>query len=149
MTTTISGNTGVSQIQGAIVTGSNLVDGAVTAAKLSGAQSGSAPVFGCRAWCLFDGTLTGTNAPTAGGNVTSVTRNGTGDYTINFTTAMPDTNYAFFIRHAQTGSRIADDYSVTSKTSSSIRVVYLTTTNGGASWGAADSSAALSVCIFR
>lgn len=60
---------------------------------LSG-QTGSAPVFGARAWCVFDGTLTGTNAPLAGGNVTSVTRNGAGDYTVNFTTAMPDTNYS-------------------------------------------------------
>ena len=56
--------------------------------------SGTAPLYGCRAWCIFNGTTTGTNAPTAGGNVTSVTRNGTGDYTINFTTAMPDANYA-------------------------------------------------------
>ena len=28
-------------------------------------------------------------------NVSSVTRNGTGDYTINFTNALPDTNYGF------------------------------------------------------
>ena len=34
------------------------------------------------AWCQFDGTLTGTNAPVAGFNVTSVTRNGAGNYTI-------------------------------------------------------------------
>jgi len=53
--------------------------------------SGTAPVFGCRAWCLFNGT---TGALTAGGNVTSVTRNGVGDYTVNFTTVMPDTNYS-------------------------------------------------------
>ena len=68
--------------------------GVVSPAMLNGNQSGSAPIYGCRAWCNFDGTLTGTNAPRAGGNVTSVTRNGTGDYTVNFTVAMPDTNYA-------------------------------------------------------
>jgi hypothetical protein len=34
------------------------------------------------AWCVFDGTLAGTNAPTAGYNVVSVTRTGTGRYTI-------------------------------------------------------------------
>jgi hypothetical protein len=71
-----------------------LPDATITAADLSGAQTGSAPIYGCRAWCVFDGTLTGTNAPTAGGNVSTVTRNSTGDYTINFTTAMPDANYA-------------------------------------------------------
>jgi hypothetical protein len=56
--------------------------------------SGTAPIYGCRAWCRFNGTTTGTNAPTAGGNVSTVTRNGAGDYTINFTTAMPDANYS-------------------------------------------------------
>jgi hypothetical protein len=33
----------------------------------------------------------------ASGNVSSITDNGTGDYTINFTTAMPDANYAFTV----------------------------------------------------
>ena len=53
--------------------------------------SGSAPVYACRAWVNFNGT--GTVAIRANGNVTSITDNGTGDYTINFTTAMPDRNY--------------------------------------------------------
>lgn len=69
---------------------SSIADFAITSAKLSGAQSGSAPVFGVRAWCRFNGTTAGTNAPAAGGNVTSVTKNGTGDYTVNFTTALQD-----------------------------------------------------------
>lgn len=56
--------------------------------------AGSAPLFACRAWCNFNGTLTGTNPPRAGGNVSSITRNSVGDYTINFTTALPDANYA-------------------------------------------------------
>jgi hypothetical protein len=50
------------------------------------------PEFKCRAWVNFDGT--GTVAIRASGNVSSITDNGTGDYTVNFTTAMPDTNYA-------------------------------------------------------
>ena len=58
------------------------------------AASGSAPVYGCRAWCTFNGTTTGTNAPISGGNVTSVTRSSAGNYTINFTVAMTDANYA-------------------------------------------------------
>lgn len=52
-------------------------------------QSGSAPFFSVRAWAYFNGTTAGTNAPTAGGNVTTITRNSTGNYTANFTTAMP------------------------------------------------------------
>lgn len=55
--------------------------------------SGSAPVYACRAWVNFNGT--GTVAIRASGNVSSITDNGTGDYTINFTTAMPDANYAW------------------------------------------------------
>jgi len=70
-----------------------LPDATITAPTLSGAQTGSAPIYGCRAWVMFDGTLAGTNAPTAGGNVTSVTRTGTGQYTVNLTVAMPSANY--------------------------------------------------------
>ena len=53
---------------------------------------GSAPSYACRAWVNFNGT--GTVAIRASGNVSSVTDNGTGNYTINFTTAMPDTYYS-------------------------------------------------------
>ena len=51
-----------------------------------------ATAYGCRAWVNFNGT--GTVAIRGSGNVTSITDNGTGDYTVNFTTAMPDTNYS-------------------------------------------------------
>jgi hypothetical protein len=51
-----------------------------------------ATAYGCRAWVNFNGT--GTVAIRASANVTSITDNGTGDYTVNFTTAMPDANYA-------------------------------------------------------
>lgn len=94
MPVVIDGTTGIDTIQNNTVTSAKIADGAITGADLNGNQTGSAPIYGCRAWCVFDGTLTGTNAPTAGGNVTSVTRNATGDYTINFTTALPDANYS-------------------------------------------------------
>jgi hypothetical protein len=45
-----------------------------------------------KAWVNFNGT--GTPAIRASLNVSSITDNGTGDYTVNFTTAMPDANYA-------------------------------------------------------
>ena len=54
--------------------------------------SGSAPSYTCRAWVNFNGT--GTVAIRESGNVSSITDNGTGDYTVNFTTAMPDANYS-------------------------------------------------------
>jgi hypothetical protein len=53
----------------------------------------AATAYGCRAWVNFNGT--GTVAIRASGNVSSITDNGTGDYTVNFTTAMPDANYSF------------------------------------------------------
>ena len=54
---------------------------------------GSAAVaYGCRAWVNFNGT--GTVAIRASGNVSSITDNGTGEYTVNFTTAMADANYS-------------------------------------------------------
>jgi hypothetical protein len=46
----------------------------------------------CRAWVNFNGT--GTVAIRASFNVSSITDNGTGDYTVNFITAMPDANYS-------------------------------------------------------
>jgi hypothetical protein len=86
-------------------------DASITAAKINGVAKdgsgadlsvGTAPVFGCRAWVNFDTTRDSSGASNtsntnrfirAGGNVTSVLKNGAGDYTITFTTAMPDANY--------------------------------------------------------
>jgi hypothetical protein len=50
-----------------------------------------ATAYGCRAWVNFNGIST--VAIRASGNVSSITDNGTGTYTVNFTTAMPDANY--------------------------------------------------------
>ena len=63
------------------------------AASLSTA-SGSAPSYSARAWVNFDGSVAAADMIRASGNVSSITDNGTGDYTVNFTTAMPDANYA-------------------------------------------------------
>ena len=69
-----------------------IADGSITAPKLNGAQTGLAPIYAARAWVNFDGT--GVPTIRASGNVSSITDNGVGDYTVNFTTAMPDANYA-------------------------------------------------------
>jgi hypothetical protein len=58
--------------------------------------------YGCRAWVNFNGT--GTVAIRESGNVTSITDNGTGNYTVNFTTAMPDANYAITALSARSAS---------------------------------------------
>jgi hypothetical protein len=75
-------------------TGTVLTDqSTVSATQIAGAlnASGSAPIYACRAWVNFNGT--GTVAIRASGNVSSITDNGTGLYTINFTTALPDADY--------------------------------------------------------
>ena len=54
---------------------------------------GSAAIgYGCRAWVNFNAV--GTVTIRSSGNVTSVSDNGTGLFTVNFTTAMPDINYS-------------------------------------------------------
>jgi hypothetical protein len=51
-----------------------------------------ATAYGCRAWVYFTVT-SGTPSIGASGNITSITDNGAGDFTFNFTANMPDTNY--------------------------------------------------------
>lgn len=46
----------------------------------------------CKAWVNFNGT--GTVAIRASGNVSSITDNATGLYTVNFTNAMTDANFS-------------------------------------------------------
>ena len=79
-------------LSGTVTTSGNLtLSGTATVASLTTA-SGSAPSYSARAWVNFNGT--GTVAIRGSGNVTSITDNGTADYTVNFTTAMSDTNYS-------------------------------------------------------
>jgi hypothetical protein len=64
----------------------------LTLPATTGTMLNDATVGVCRAWVNFNGT--GTVAIRASFNVSSITDNGTGDYTVNFTTAMTDVNYA-------------------------------------------------------
>ena len=61
-----------------------------------------AVAFGCRAWVNFDGT---SGSIRGSANVTSVTRNSTGNYTINFSSSMPDANYCPTVSISQGASR--------------------------------------------
>lgn len=60
--------------------------------KFNSGYGSVATAYGCRAWVNWNGT--GTVAIRSSGNVSSITDNGVGDYTINFTNAMPDANYS-------------------------------------------------------
>ena len=68
------------------ITTAEIAANAVTAAKLGADQASGL----AKAWVNFNGT--GTVAIRASFNVSSITDNGTGDYTVNFTTALADAN---------------------------------------------------------
>lgn len=72
--------------------------------------SGSAPVYATRAWVNFNGT--GTVAIRASGNVSSITDNGVGNYTVNFTTAMPNANYVLLGTAGNNNNAAADPITV-------------------------------------
>lgn len=64
--------------------------------------SGSAPSYSARAWVNFNST--GTVSIYASGNCSSITDNGVGNFTFNFATAMPDTNYSVVTGGTQSSS---------------------------------------------
>ena len=81
-----------------IYTGSNVLNARIEANgdfKLNSGFGIAETAYGCRAWVNFNGT--GTVAIRAGGNVSSITDMGTGKYQVNFTTLMPDANFACVI----------------------------------------------------
>jgi hypothetical protein len=102
-----------------------------------------ATAYGCRAWVNFNGT--GTPAIRASGNVSSITDNGTGLYTLNFTTAMPDANYSLVCTGGElvNGYVYASDAYTTAPTTSSARTI-----NHRPGVGNADS-AYLFAAVFR
>lgn len=117
----------------------DIANAAITAAKLDGAQSGSAPIYAARAWVNFNGT--GTVAIRASGNVSSITDNGTGDYTVNFTTAMSDANYS--ASGTSDGSTMIGTRTDVAPTTTSIRLVVRTDV------GSATDSTYTNISIFR
>ena len=98
----------------------DLANNAVTTAKLgSGEASGL-----CKAWVNFNGTST--VAIRASYNVSSITDNGTGDYTVNFTTALADANYVACVNSGNNSSggqgAWTCAYSVATTTAANIRI---------------------------
>ena len=85
-------------------------------------QTGAAPYYGVRAWANFDGTAPSTRAS---GNIASVTYNAVGDYTIAFTTPMPDANYAIAVTVGGTAAdcRVRSYEDQTARTASLFRII--------------------------
>lgn len=96
-----------------------------------------------KAWVNFNGT--GTVAIRASGNVSSITDNGTGDYTVNFTTALADANYVTVVTPGQSGISACGQVNEATAQTTSARRIY--TTNSG-STAAADCTT-VNVAIFR
>jgi len=103
--------------------------------------------YGLKAWINFNGN---TNNIRGSGNVSSITDNGTGDFTITFTTAMTDANYGLAFmefyslsdgaggnNHIVEGSRVSG-----SMVAGSVRVL----TTGGAS---AQDHEVTTICVYR
>lgn len=130
--------------------------GSVLTDVVQSSTAGAAPTFKdgngtetgtlCRAWVQFGGGSSVTAGAIQGQfNVSSITVNGTGDYTINFTKAMPDATYSFIGTGSDTptiSSYIAAYYGYV--TASSLRVQNLTTNSNTLA-----SRPLISIAIFR
>ena len=117
---------GVSHIEQARITGAGLF-------KFNSGYGSVATAFGCRAWVNFNGT--GAVAIRASGNVSSITDNGQGSYTINFTNAMSDENYATYGSCRPTAGGpphyvfYVENKDYTNRTTSAIQIYFLNPTS--------------------
>jgi len=132
----------------------NITTGNIAAARITNAlnAAGSAPIYAARAWVNFDGT--GTVAIRASANVSSITDNGTGDYIVNFTTAMQDVNFSVSgsagIDQTLSGDsgRLFSEYGMAARSTTACRVCTAYVFQGVDTTIAADSSV-VSVTINR
>ena len=141
MAITINGSgtiTGISTggIPDGVVDTDVLADNAVTFGKIGTTEQGQL----CKAWVNFDGT--GTVAIRASYNVSSITDNNPGEYTVNFTTALADENYSTVCTSGSTG--IISGYG--SNTPQTTSTVSMQTINTAATKTDAPN---ISVAIFR
>ena len=147
-----TGFTGSQGIQGTTgFTGSQGIQGPIGYTGSASSSVGSAPQYACRAWGDFSGVgSNGTYMTVYGsGNIASVYKNGIGDYTITFTTAMPNNTYGISVvqqaDQGNSGSAINITTGIyrssTAKTSSSVRVI---TAAGGSN----NNPTIVSVAVF-
>ncbi len=104
----------------------------------------------CRAWVNFNGTLSTPITPRASFNVSSVTKAGTGNYTISFTVNMPDANFCTqtTVGGASTTQVVglaSDGTSYPAQGTTNVQVVFRTVTNP---WPTVDP-ANVNVAVFR
>jgi hypothetical protein len=128
-------------------TASTVSNSAITAAKLDGNQSGSAPIYGCRAWVNFDATRDSSGATNtlntnrfirSSGNITSVKKEDTGRYTVTFSIPFPsgNTSYTVICTSGQSNTLpTASDprFSFANRTTATSSSIQIVTNNSGGS----------------
>ena len=143
----LSGGTGVTTKTGtgAVVLGTAPT---LTTPTFDSAQlptiSGTAPLYMCRAWVNFNGVTTVTI--NGSGNVSSVTRNSAGNYTVNFSTALVDANFGAV---AFTNSNVTGWGGIAYEISRSSSVFRFVSVNNQISGGGADDASSISAIFNR
>jgi hypothetical protein len=137
------------------ITTAEIAANAVTTAKLGSAEASGL----AKAWVNFNGT--GTVAIRASYNVSSITDNGTGDYTVNFTSALVDANYSIVGMSRNNHSGAVDPNTgygasvcisnSTSPTTTAVRIwtAGLVSTGAAANVVTVQDQATINVAIFR
>ena len=96
-------------------TGTAVLEDGSNNLQINSGFGSNATAYGVRAWVSIDGT--GTVGINASGNVSSITDNGTGQYAINLTTAMTDTDYTVVGTAPMNGQVVTHDATYTKTTS--------------------------------
>ena len=119
------------EIEGVVLKDSEMASGAIgsavtmtanqAAVKTAINAGGSAPIYAARAWVVFDGTGASSITMNAARNVSGITDNGTGDFTVNFTTAIDDAHYV--VSGSVIGSTSGNTYSFIAADGSASKVV--------------------------
>jgi hypothetical protein len=145
-TLTLPDATGTMLVSGQPVTATtgNFSGDVTLGSSVLATPTGSAPSYTCRAWVNFNGT--GTVAIRGSGNVSSVTDGGTGSYTVNFTTALPDLNFS--VVSMSYINQVGSAYTTTSGRANTTSSALLAVVQAGTSTTLADS-ADVNVAIFR
>jgi hypothetical protein len=119
--------------------------------KFDSGYGSAAAAYGCRAWVNYSGTGT---TVSASGNVSSVTKNGTGDYTMNFSTAMSDANYSASViarrpDNLLTGSWFVQLQNTATQSTSAFQVATIYNPAGSPTNSIATDSPGVFISIFR
>lgn len=128
-------------------TGTAVIQNASNNLLMNSGYGSDAVAYGCRAWVNFTGS--GTLTVRTSGNVSSVTDNGVGDFTVNFTNAMPDANYAMGAAGEVASGTNYNVIQFNQNTAPTTSAVRLTSLNQSGGVPAVFDSARVTVAIFR